>query len=38
MIELFYFVLAVLALPFKAKIRLEAEKCSTPTSVDRSAA
>src|ERR1700686_2605065 len=37
MIALFYFVVAVLASPFKPKSRLEAEKCSASTSADRPA-
>jgi hypothetical protein len=34
MIRLFYFVLAVLASPFKSKVRLEAEKRGASTSVE----
>jgi hypothetical protein len=37
MIALIWFVLAVLASPFKSKSRLEAE-CGAPTSADRLAA
>src|ERR1700726_1125332 len=34
MIGLLRFVLAILASPFKSKIRLEAEKCGAPPSAD----
>jgi hypothetical protein len=34
MIGLFHFVLAILASPFKSKLRLEAEKRDASTSVD----
>jgi hypothetical protein len=38
MIAFLFFVLAVMASPFKSKSRLEAEKCGAPTSADRLAA
>jgi hypothetical protein len=34
MIGLFCFVLAILASPFKSKVRLEAENCGASTSAD----
>jgi len=38
MIALLWFVLAILASPFKSKSRLEAENAALKTSIDRSAA